>query len=178
MDRRRDPAFPASSARPRDRPAMGSAEHFGRGAGRHSSRGSRLRLTAAFRAGQRRSLGDHCADQSRRRQPIDDFVFAMPLALRASPVSTAGRTPAPPAVGAATMTPMAAFTSWTASARARMSRNGVRPADRPARSAASPRLHRRGPTQNKDRRSSRRESLPHHLERSASEDEYPRADRP
>ena len=43
----------------------------------------------------------------------------------ASPVSTAGRTPAPPAVGAATMTPIAALTSCTASARASTSRNGV-----------------------------------------------------
>ena len=49
----------------------------------------------------------------------------------ARPVSTAGSTPAPPAVGAATMTPIAAFTSCTASARARMSRNGV-PASGPA----------------------------------------------
>ena len=43
----------------------------------------------------------------------------------ASPVSTAGSTPAPPAVGAATITPIAAFTSWTASARASTSRKGV-----------------------------------------------------
>ena len=42
----------------------------------------------------------------------------------ARPVSTAGSTPAPPAVGAATMTPIAALTSCTASARASTSRNG------------------------------------------------------
>ena len=41
------------------------------------------------------------------------------------PVSTAGSTPAPPAVGAATITPMAAFTSCTASARISTSRNSV-----------------------------------------------------
>ena len=42
-------------------------------------------------------------------------------------MSTAGNTPAPPAVGAATITPIAAFTSCTASARASTSRNGVPP---------------------------------------------------
>src|SRR6185312_12300659 len=51
-------------------------------------------------------------------------VSSMPRA-SARPVRTAGSTPAPPAVGAATMTPMAAFTSCTANARARISWNAV-----------------------------------------------------
>ena len=46
-------------------------------------------------------------------------------------VNTAGNTPAPPAVGAATMTPIAALTSCTANARVSTSRNGV-PASGPA----------------------------------------------
>src|SRR5450759_552483 len=49
------------------------------------------------------------------------------------PVSTAGSTPAPPAVGAATMTPIAAFTSCTASARINTSRKSV-----PARGPGGP----------------------------------------
>ena len=71
----------------------------------------------------------------------------------AMPVSTAGSTPAPPAVGAATMTPIAAFTSCTASARASTSRKSV-PASGPggpARSFSaspptSPDAERRSPT--------------------------------
>ena len=60
---------------------------------------------------------------------------------RARPVSTAGSTPAPPAVGAATITPIAAFTSCTASARASTSLNSVfdsGPACDFATSSASP----------------------------------------
>ena len=49
-----------------------AAQHLGAGAGRHSRRGAGLRLTAAFRAGQRRALGDHRADEPRGRQRVDD----------------------------------------------------------------------------------------------------------
>ena len=67
-----------------------------------------------------------------RRERVDHRLVADARALRARPVSTAGSTPAPPAVGAATITPIAAFTSCTASARASTSRNSV-PASGPAR---------------------------------------------
>ena len=113
------------------RPGGRAAEHLRARAGSHSRRGARLRLAPALGAGQRRTLGDHGADQTRGRQRVHQPRRRQIPFAAASPVSTAGSTPAPPAVGAATMTPIAAFTSCTASARASTSRKGV-PASGPA----------------------------------------------
>ena len=51
-----------------------SAQHLRCRTCRHSRRRTRFRLTSAFGARQRRALCDHCADQSSRRQTIDDFL--------------------------------------------------------------------------------------------------------
>src|SRR6185437_12285271 len=52
-----------------------SAKHLRSRAGGHSSGGAGLGLAAAFRAGQRRPLGDHSSDEPRRGERIDKFFI-------------------------------------------------------------------------------------------------------
>ena len=59
-----------------------AAEHLDGGAGGHPRRRARLRLTAALRARQRRALRDDRADESRRRERVDEALVVDVRALR------------------------------------------------------------------------------------------------